>query len=147
MSKKIGFFLLISIIFIASFALLIKGKKSKPSASHSMIVIKTSLFQQQVQKICGMLNNAEILYSKSKFKQAHALSETAYWDVYDNILEIKYRSYGTPAEIFAVENQFHNYSSMLKAPLSIEKQKRITLARVSICKTIKKQADILDKNE
>ena len=52
-----------------------------------------------------MLNQTLGLYQNKEIKKAYETAENAYWNVYDNVLEIKYRSYATPAYIFSVESE------------------------------------------
>jgi hypothetical protein len=149
------FISLLIILLLGFFFLLIfkPGQQKHTQESHinktkttQATAIKHSLYQKQSAKICGMLTSAVDLYTKTQHKKAYDLAESAYWDVYDNILEIKYRSYGTPQEIFSVENNFHAFSKSLKIANSDAHLKKINSAKTDLCKTIKKQADILDQH-
>jgi len=93
-----------------------------------------------------MLEKSIQLYQSKQVKQASHLSDSAYWDVYDNILEIKYRSYVTPRYIFNVENKFHQLSASITQPITTKKialsQKKANL----LCIEVNKEAKFLQKN-
>ena len=111
--------------------------KDKPS--------NMSLYQSQAKKICTMLDNSYAILKKGQPKQAYTISENAYWDVYDNILEIKYRPDATPAYIFGVEGQFHELSAQIK--LNNPNQLPDIHHRIkNLCLEVNKEANYITKN-
>lgn len=103
-----------------------------------------SLYQKQADKICLMLDQAMQYYKKGNTEKAYSLSEDAYWNVYDNILEIKYRPYATPAHIFSVESQFHAISDLMHKPITSKNLKVLNKKITTLCSEVNKQADELE---
>lgn len=103
-----------------------------------------SLYQQQADKICLMLNQAVQYYKSRDLKKAYTVSENAYWNVYDNILEIKYRPYATPATIFSVEGEFHATSDLMKKPVTSQNLDAVNKKVKALCAEVNKQAHELE---
>ncbi|MED7789438.1 hypothetical protein [Francisella sp. 19X1-34] len=138
----------VSIIIIIAIIVIVLGALSTTTkkSDHSIVNKSSkSLYDRQAEKICSMLEQASELYKNNNSAKAVKVSDSAYWDVYDNIMEIKYRSYTSPADIFSIENSFHGYSDMLKQPVSKAQLARINKARANICKELDKEAKILNK--
>ncbi|QIW10023.1 hypothetical protein [Francisella sp. LA112445] len=136
----------ISIIIILAIVVIVLGAlNTTTKKSDSTVISKRSLYDRQTEKICSMLQQASALYQNNNSIKAVKVSDSAYWDVYDNIMEIKYRSYTSPADIFSIENSFHGYSDMLKQPASKNQLVKINKARLDICKELSKEAKILNK--
>ncbi|WP_150466278.1 hypothetical protein [Francisella sp. SYW-9] len=136
------------IIIILAIIVIVLGSlntTTKKSDSSTVGSTSKSLYDRQVEKICSMLEQAGVLYQNNNSAKAVKVSDSAYWDVYDNIMEIKYRSYTSPADIFSIENSFHGYSDMLKQPVSKNQLAKINKARLDICKELNKEAKILNK--
>lgn len=146
--KKIIFpivlIILLAIIVIAIGVISSTNKKSSIVGNQH---ISQSLYDKQAVKICTMLKQASVLYQNGNSNKAVKISDSAYWDVYDNIMEIKYRSYTSPSDIFSIENSFHGYSDMLQKPFSSEQFKKINKAREEICKEMHKEAKILNDQD
>ena len=141
----------ISIIFSTSIivilVLLAFYYESKPSANNNISkTADVSLYSSQSEKICKMLNSALSKYKLGNSDLAYSLADSAYWDVYDNLLEIKYRSFGTPAEIFATENKFHSISSAMQTKFTGDRYNASKNNIQQLCSIIKKQAAVLNKN-
>ena len=100
-----------------------------------------SFFDHQALLVCHKLHDSEQLYHASHFKEASQVAEAAYWNIYDNVLEIKYRSYATPGKIFSVENSFHQLSSDESHAGSAN---NIANEVQSICQEVKKESAILN---
>lgn len=130
----LAIFLLLLIVF---FVIRPGHLNNQPSTS------SVNLYQQQANKICQMLDRARVLYQNNHAKEAYDLAENSYWNVYDNILEIKYRSYATPAYIFAVENAFHQVSTLMTQPLTPANTKEITKRNKALCAEVNKEAHYL----
>ena len=73
----------------------------------------SSIFTDQANIITSKLFCALEGYKGGHGESAHDIVEDAYWNTYDNILEIKYRSFVSPAKIFSVENEFHTLSHQM----------------------------------
>ena len=129
-------FIIILIIYAARMPNAPKGK-GKPEQHKS-------LYQQQADKICLMLNQAVQHYKAGNIKKAYTVSENAYWNVYDNILEIKYRPYATPATIFTVEGEFHATSDLMKKPLTSQNLDAVNKKVKALCAEVNKQAHELE---
>lgn len=114
--------------------------------NNNKIQNKGSLYDQQAHKICTMLTTASNLYKAKKYEEAAKTSDSAYWDVYDNIMEIKYRSFASPGDIFEVENKFHSYTSKLRSPYTSQSMSQIIKHRDILCNEMYKEAKILNQN-
>lgn len=144
-SKKILLF--ISIIVIAFILIiLLFASMFQPTKDQTHNSGQKSLYQQQADKICTMLHQAMRRYLAADAKQAYNISENAYWDVYDNILEIKYRPYVTPAYIFSVEGKFHAISDLMKAPVTDKNKQAIRTKIKTLCIEVNRQAHELEKH-
>lgn len=137
--------IVISIFIIATAIILILPPQNKKSTSTS-VKNNGSLYDQQANKICSMLTKASELYKTKKYEEAAKTSDSAYWDVYDNIMEIKYRSFASPSDIFEVENKFHAYTDKLRIPYTPQNMSQIIRHKNMICDEMQKEAQILNKN-
>lgn len=133
--------LIVSIFSVALIAAAIEFTHTKTNNKKGST---TNIFSSQAQSVCFMLDKADKLYKSKKYKRAFTVAEASYWDNYDNFLEIKYRPYATPAEIFSVENEFHDLSD--KIDKEKEKTQNIHIMAEKLCREIKNQAKILAKN-
>lgn len=146
MIKKTITFLLVFLMLLVLAVLWISHQQTsshKPSATKQL----TSIYSKQANLICKQLNQAQAHYEQGHAKKAHQLAEDAYWNIYDNILEIKYRSYATPATIFSVEQSFHQLSDLFEKPYSAEQIIMIKQSVTSICKNMHQQAKLLNHSE
>ncbi|MED7820098.1 MULTISPECIES: hypothetical protein [unclassified Francisella] len=125
----------------------VSSTNKQSSSSNSQKKLSKSLYDKQAKKICLMLKQASVRYKDNNSVEAVKISDSAYWDVYDNIMEIKYRSYTSPSDIFSIENSFHGYSDMLQKPFSSEQFKKINKVREEICKEMHKEAKILNDQD
>ena len=121
-------------------------ESNSSAATNSHIKAGVSLYTSQSNKICAMLNSALSKYQSGDSDAASSIASSAYWDVYDNLLEIKYRSFGTPAEIFSTENKFHSISSELQTKFTNDRYNSSKNNIQQLCSIIKKQAAVLNKN-
>ena len=126
----------ISVFTLAILLFFIKGL----SGSVSNKKTSETIYTRQASQICMDLNRAHSLFKQGKNREAYQLSQQAYWQKYDNLIEIKYRSYGTPQEIFETENSFHEISQLI-ATKNMGKSRQIKRKINNLCKIIKKQAD------
>ena len=137
--------LLIIVLAILLIGLLLLGILR--SGTHTnKTTTEVNLYQKQANKICKMLDDAFTLYKNKQSKKAYTLAESAYWDVYDNVLEIKYRSYATPAYIFGVEGKFHAASTALAAPISAKNTAAITTQIKALCTEVNAEVAYLNKH-
>lgn len=136
--KKIILFMVavIVIITLGFFVLVSQGSLTNDSAAKPV-----NLYYAQADKVCSMLKQSVALYQTNKLTQAHALAEGAYWDVYDNILEIKYRPYVSPGDLFGVEEQFHQFSNLILQTDSNVQQ--VNKSMQTLCDEVNKQAKFL----
>lgn len=142
MAKKTLIFIGIAVILIILLALGFWHS----SKNNMKITGSENLYQKQADKICMMLNQALSLYQKKAIKKAYETAENAYWNVYDNVLEIKYRSYATPAYIFSVESEFHATSTLMTAPVTDKKIQAIKTKVKWLCAEVNKEAAYLNKH-
>ncbi|ODN43943.1 hypothetical protein [Piscirickettsia litoralis] len=105
-----------------------------------------TLYYDQANKVCQMLDKSVKLYQEKKIKEAYNISESAYWDVYDSIMEIKYRPYVSPAEIFRIEDDFHNLSLLITPPPTPQKIAKLRTAVKNMCDEVQKEAKYLTQH-
>ena len=105
-----------------------------------------SIYTIQSNKICKNLDKAIKYYKKKNYDKAYNLVDDSYWNIYDNILEIKYRSYATPAKIFTVEKMFHSLAENMKKPISKDQLESNITDSIKLCNETKNESKILIKN-
>ena len=142
MAKKT---LLVIVLAILLIGLLLLGILRSGTHTNKMAT-EVNLYQKQADKICKMLDNAFTLYKGKQSKKAYDLAESAYWDVYDNVLEIKYRSYATPAYIFGVEGKFHAASTLMTVPITAKNTADISTQIKALCTEVNAEAAYLNKH-
>jgi len=142
MSKK----LLLCVIVVIFLAALLAIGILHPKAKHGKAITEVNLYQKQADTICAMLNNAFKLYQHGHPKKAYGLAENTYWEVYDNVLEIKYRAYVTPAYIFAVEGKFHEVSASMNKPVTAKHSTVILQQIKALCTEVNTEANYLIKH-
>tara|TARA_Y100000815_G_C13342930_1_gene500784 strand:- start:2883 stop:3326 length:444 start_codon:yes stop_codon:yes gene_type:complete len=136
LKKRYGFFVIgLVLLCIAIGLVFILKNNTSVNINGSQ---ETSLYHDQAVKICQLLNKSVALYQAKQFKQAHTVAENAYWNVYDNILEIKYRPYVTPEKIFNVEEQFHQFSNTVLG--ASDAKQSVTQQAKNLCEEVNKQA-------
>ncbi len=142
MAKKSFIFIGIAVVLLILLALGVwRSNQNSPKTKST-----TNLYQKQADKICSMLHQALMLYQNKNIKKAYNIAENAYWNVYDNVLEIKYRSYATPAYIFSVESEFHAISTLMTAPVTHKKIQAIQKKSKALCAEVNKEAKYLSKH-
>lgn len=142
MTKKSLIFISIAVILII---LLVLGVWHS-SKNIMKVTSSENLYQKQADKVCTMLHQALSLYQNKAIQKAYETAENAYWNVYDNVLEIKYRSYATPAYIFSVESEFHAISALITAPVTNKKVQAIKTKIKGLCAEVNKEAEYLNKH-
>lgn len=141
MTKKTFIFIAIAVVLIILLALGVwHTNRNSPKMTGA-----ENLYQKQADKICAMLHQALTFYQNKEIKKAYNTAENAYWNVYDNVLEIKYRSYATPAYIFSVESEFHAISALMTAPVTDKKIQAIQKKNKALCAEVNKEAKYLNK--
>ncbi|WP_440682345.1 hypothetical protein [Cysteiniphilum halobium] len=116
-----------------------KSKSSQKSA--------VNFYQKQADKICTLLEKSVKLYESQQIKEASKLSDNTYWQIYDNVLEIKYRPYVSPQYIFSVESKFHDLTESMTSPVTPKKIKLIRKKAESLCAEVNKEAKELEGNQ
>lgn len=110
--------------------------------------LPSNLYTDQARIICQRLQQALQSYQHGKGQVAYQQVEDSYWNVYDNILEIKYRSYATPALIFSVENNFHDLSHAMQQiaePPTAVQSKQVKQQVFALCHEVQKESLILTR--
>ena len=120
--------------------------KDKNRHSQKTLRQTVSLYQAQARKICNMLYSSIKAYKAGNYDKAFTTSNSAYWDVYDNILEIKFRPDATPAKIFSVEDQFHDLSAQLKSKKNLVHLKDINKKANKLCKEVTSESNYITEN-
>lgn len=104
-----------------------------------------SIYSQKAKQICNMMEQSYDLLNKGEIQKAHDIASSAYWDVYDAVIEIKYRSYASPSQLFEVEQQFHSLAALIAKPMDDTKKAQIKKKMDGICKEVNKEAVLLNK--
>lgn len=138
MSKKFTVIILFVVISILAVWWIVIAMKSVSAPSASVATV--GLYQKQANKICKMLDDATTLYQGGKIDKAKKIASNAYWQVYDDILEIKYRSQVSPSRIFAIENTFHAIPKMMTKPVTNTKVSQIAAHAKQLCQEVNKEA-------
>ncbi|MCL9781845.1 hypothetical protein M9194_10440 [Vibrio sp. S4M6] len=159
MIKKIVlFFVVLLVIFaVASFFIMHGNKKSNLSnqPSNQQEISKTSqthkvndndsIYTQKAKQICNMMDQSYALLENGKVKEAKSIASSAYWDVYDGVIEIKYRSYASPAQIYDVEQKFHTLANLIEPPVSKQEEQKIKSKMDDVCNEVIREANLLNK--
>ena len=161
MGKKllILFGTLIAIFLVASAIIYFGSSPTNNNATSETKVEKTlekptveggkpnsnSIYSQKAKQICNMMEQSYELINKGEIQKAHDIASSAYWDVYDAVIEIKYRSYASPSQLFEVEQQFHSLAALIEKPMNDNKKAQIKKKMDGICKEVNKEAALLNK--
>ena len=139
--KKIIYLLLAAVLGLGLF-FIYKTQKNSPPNRHTNP--QQSVYMQQAHTICKQLTLADHLYTSHQPKKAFSTVENAYWNIYDNILEIQERSYQSPAFIFEVEQQFHHMSHLVQQPRTQHQDTIVLSASQSLCHEVIHEAQSLN---
>ena len=161
MGKKllILFGTLIAIFLVASAIIYFGSSPTNNSATNETKAEKTSdkttveggksnsnsIYSQKAKQICNMMEQSYELLNKGDIQKSHDIASSAYWDVYDAVIEIKYRSYASPSQLFEVEQQFHSLAALIEKPMNDNKTAQIKKKMDGICKEVNKEAALLNK--
>lgn len=91
------------------------------------------------------MDQSYALLENGKVKEAKSIASSAYWDVYDGVIEIKYRSYASPAQIYDVEQKFHTLANLIEPPVSKQKEQTIKSKMDDVCNEVIREANLLNK--
>ncbi|MGF1742278.1 hypothetical protein L4C34_14555 [Vibrio profundum] len=155
MTKKISlFFVVLIVIFISASLYIFKTNDQAVSNSQPQSTDKhssglpphstDSIYTQKAKQICNMMVQSYALLGKGKVEDAQSMSSNAYWDIYDGVIEIKYRSYASPSEIYDVEQKFHTLTNLITNPMTQEKEVRIKKKMDDVCSEVMREADLLN---
>ena len=161
MGKKllILFGTLIAIFLVASAIIYFGSSPTNNSATNETKAEKTSdkttvedgksnsnsIYSQKAKQICNMMEQSYELLNKGDIQKSHDIASSAYWDVYDAVIEIKYRSYASPSQLFEVEQQFHSLAALIEKPMNDDKKAQIKNKMDGICKEVNEEAALLNK--
>ena len=161
MGKKllILFGTLIAIFLVASAIIYFGSSPTNNSATNETKAEKTSdkptvedgksnsnsIYSQKAKQICNMMEQSYELLNKGEIQKSHDIASSAYWDVYDAVIEIKYRSYASPSQLFEVEQQFHSLAALIEKPMNDDKKAEIKKKMDGICKEVNEEAALLNK--
>ena len=104
-----------------------------------------SIYSQKAKQICNMMEQSYELINKGEIQKAHDIASSSYWDVYDAVIEIQYRSYASPSQLFEVEQQFHSLAALIEKPMNDNKKAQIKKKMDGICKEVNEEAALLNK--
>ena len=150
MSKRSNYTLLSLFVFILIIIfiiiLIIFSSRDGDKKNQKKVTDHLSIYSSQAEKICKDLNKSLDLYKNNSYEKASKLVEDSYWNIYDNILEIQYRSYATPSQIFQIEENFHELSKNMKIPYSTKQFDANKSKVLSLCKEMRFESKLLNKS-
>lgn len=112
-------------------------------AYYNVCLSADNLYQKQANAVCHALTTSFTYYQQKKTSLASKWAEKAYWDIYDSILEISYRPYTSPAHIFSVENDFHQFETLATKSFTNANQQTLAALNKKICQEVHEQATLL----
>ena len=103
----------------------------------------TDVWAPVASSVCTQINSALQAYRKGDIKQAQLTAIMAYFKGYDTDIEPAVRvTLGGP-HVFAIEKQFHDYSTLMTPNPNPQQLKKVATAAAQLCQAVKSDANAL----